>query len=437
MIRYVIIAFLVFVYTCCWGQRLLTLEDAQEILLKNNINIQQSKLQQKIAKINLEQAYDAITPNIGFSTNNQHTMGLNFDQITGQLVTGNQWTNVVNTNISSGVVLFQGFKGINTIRANKLQVEIAELDTEKLKHELQIQLLTLYFQTLINYDLHQASLEQIELSEQQLRQEETKIEVGKSTLVDLAQARNKIANDALNITNTKNAYDLSLLKLKQLLEFDSEMNIILVAPMSKPETDLLSKYHIETDVDPYIQLLNKRIDLSHINTKLSKTGYYPTISFNSSYGTNYSSRRFASAFSSKVMPLWDQMNQNRSLYLGLSLSYALYDKFTTKANVKKSQIQTENLSLERDKVLRERKQNIEQARLEHAASLEEQKAVQTAYETNQINYDAMNQRYNVGKSSSIDLFKAMTDLNIAQFRTIMSKYNMMLKAELLKLQTKR
>ncbi|HMR19047.1 MAG TPA: hypothetical protein PKA53_07090 [Sphingobacterium sp.] len=47
----------------------------------------------------------------------------------------------------------------------------------------------------------------------------------------------------------------------------------------------------------------------------------------------------------------------------------------------------------------------------------------------------MSQRYEVGKSSSIDLFRIMTDLNMAEFRTITSKYNMMLKAELLKLQT--
>ncbi|HMR19048.1 MAG TPA: TolC family protein [Sphingobacterium sp.] len=156
------------------------------------------------------------------------------------------------------------------------------------------------------------------------------------------------------------------------MELDSE-EITLIAPNSKIETELLAHHQIEQANDPYIQLLNKRIELSYINSKLDKAGYYPTLSLNSSYGTNYSSRRYASAFSSNVMPLWNQMNQNRSLYLGISLSYTLYNKFATRANIKKSQIQTENLTLEKDKVLRDRKQTIEQARLEYLASLEERK----------------------------------------------------------------
>lgn len=47
----------------------------------------------------------------------------------------------------------------------------------------------------------------------------------------------------------------------------------------------------------------------------------------------------------------------------------------------------------------------------------------------------MNERYEVGKSSSIDLYKTLTDYNVAEFRTINAKYNVLLKYELLKIQT--
>lgn len=430
----------VFIFTillCLWysgrGQEVLTLDSAKKILFENNINIKQSDLQRKITKISLQQAYDALIPNLSLNANNQHTMGLVFDQITGQLITGNQWSNTINTNISSGVVLFQGFKEFNIIKSGRLNLEIANLDIDKLKHELQLQLVGLFFQTLINRDLYQASVEQSRLSQQQLEAEEIKIEVGKSTLVDLAQAKNKVSNDDLNITNTKKAYELSLLKLKQLLEMDTGVAIDLQIPSLNVD-DLSVSLTGGSSQDVYLSLLDKKIEQSKVNSAIARAGYYPTLTLNSSYGTNYSSRRFSSSFSSQVMPIWDQMNQNRSLYIGFGLSYPLFDRFATKRNVSKTQINTETLILELDKVKRDRKYIIEQARLEYWAALDEQKAVNAAMETNSINYQAMNERYNVGKSSSIDLFKAMTDFNVMEFRAITAKYNVLLKAELLKLQ---
>lgn len=414
------------------AQTYLTLEEAKDVLLANNLHIKQSELQEKIAKISQQQAYDAFLPNLSIGVNNQNTMGLNFDQITGQLITGNNWTNYANATASTGIVLFQGFKDINEVRSTKLGVDISKLDTDKLKHELQIQLISLYFQTLINLDLYEASVAQSKLSEQQLKDEEMKIEVGRSTLVDLAQAKNKLANDQLNITNTRNAYQLSLLRLKQLLEFDVEDEIELVKPTAELVESVLF-HDIFLENDPYLRLVEKRIELGKIGVKIAKSGYYPTLSLNSGYATNYSSRRFSSPFSSTTMPLIDQMNLNRSLFLNVGITYNLFDKFTTRSNVAKSRVNLLSLTLEKDRVARERKQAIEQARMEYLAAQEERKAVQSTYDASKVNFEAMSERYNVGKSSSIDLYRAQTDYNIAEFKTITSRYNMMLKAEILKL----
>lgn len=416
-----------------YSQTYLTLKDARGLLLEQNLHIQQSELQEKISKINLQQAYDAFLPNISLSVNNQNTMGLNFDQVTGQLITGNNWTNYGNATASTGIVFFQGFRDINEVRSNRLAVELSKLDTDKLKYELELQLISLYFQTLINLDLHQASFEQSKLSEQQLHEEEIKIEVGRSTLVDLAQARNKLANDQLNMTNTKNAYQLSLLRFKQLLEFDVEDDIQLVKPSEKLAEAHFYPLHIDVDNDIYLRSMDTRIKIAEIGVKIAKSGYYPTLSLNSGYSTNYSSRRFASPFSREVMPLIDQMSLNRSLFLNVGLSYNLFDKFTTRSNVAKSRINLLSLTLEKDRVTRERRQEMEQARMDYLAALEENKAVQSAYDASKASFEAMSERYNVGKSSSIDLYRTMTDYNIAEFQTITSKYNVMLKAEVLKL----
>lgn len=409
----------------------LSLDNAYKILEDNNINIKQSLLREKVARIDLDQAYDNIIPNLGFSMNNQNTMGLNFDQITGQLITGNQWTHFVNANVNSNITLFQGFRGYNTIQLNKVALDISKLDTKRLKHELQLQLVSLFFLSLINHDLYLLASEQAKLSEQMVQVEETKIETGKSTLLDLAQAKTKLANDQLNITNAKNAYDLSIFKLKQILEIDEEIE--LIKPQLHTIQNLESNY-VNILNDPYLQIINRKIDQSILNKRLAKASLFPTISFNTSYGTNYSSQRFISAYDRTRMPVLDQMNNNRSLFLNLTLSYNIFDKNVTKANIAKANINAENLILERDKITRERQQTYNQLQLEWRSAIEENKAIETTYGSSKMNYEAMLHRYEVGKNSSIDLFKALTDFNMNEFKKITSLYNILLKEELIKLQ---
>lgn len=409
----------------------LSLNEAYKILEQNNTNIKQSLLREKLARIDLDQSYDNLIPNLGFSMNNQNTMGLNFDQITGRLITGNQWSHFVNVNVNSSITLFQGFRGYYTIHLSKVALDISKLDTKRLKHELQLQLLSLFFQSLINNDLFRVASEQAKLSEQMVQVEEAKIETGKSTLLDLAQAKTKLANDKLNITNAKNAYDLSIFKLKQLLEVDEEIE--LLKPQLEEIRNLENGY-VNNFNDPYLQIINRKIDQSILSKRLASAGLFPTISFNTGYGTNYSSQRFLSAYDRNRMPLLDQLNNNRSLFLNITLVYNIFDNSVTKANIAKANINTENLILERDKITRERQQTYNQLQLELSAAIEENKAIESAYTSSKINYDAMLERYEVGKNSSIDLFKALTDLNMNEFKKVTSLYNIFLKEELIKLQ---
>lgn len=433
--RKLLASFFLLICQDIYAQLSLSLEEAFRLLEVNNLSIRQSELHQKIAKIDLDQSYYSLIPNLGFNINNQHTMGLNFDQITGQLVTGNQWSNTANATVSSTIFTFQGLKAIYIIKANKLNTDLAKLDTEKLKHELKLQLLLLFFQTMINADLHNASVEQAKLSTQQLEEEQIKIEVGKGTLIDVAQARNKLAVDQLNVSNAKSAYELSLLKLKQLLEFSKDTQIELKIPQKIDSQFVVQDYIINGfDQDLFVKQANKKIDYSSIQTNLARSSYYPIVSISSGYGTNYSSRRSVSPLSVQTMPFLEQMNQNRSLYIGLGVSFPIFDQFNRRSSVKKSLINTGVLELERDKIISERYRVLDQAHLEYQAAIEEQKALQVAYEASKANYEAMNERYSVGKSSSIDLYKVLTDYNIAEFRRINSKYNVLLKEEILKLQ---
>lgn len=411
------------------SQLILELEEARQLLRKSSKSIHQSELQQKAVKVDLDQAYNALIPNLSISVNNQHIMGLNFDQITGQLITGDQWNNTSNATVSSSIFNFQGLKSLHNIKLAKLGIELAKIETEKLTYDLELQLLELFFQGLINTDLYKASLEQTKLSIRQLELEEIRVNLGKGTLLDVAQAKNKLATDQLNVSRTKKALKLTLIRLKQLLDLPNDIVLELAVP-KKNSYRLVDKY-LTIRKDPYIQQLDKKIEISHIQTKIAQSYHYPSIVINTGYGTNYSSRRLIPSLPFNTMPLLEQLNQNRSLHIGIGISYNIFDRFNAKANTKKSRINTETLLLEKHNIFLERQLALERATLEFQATIDEQNALEIAYEATKVNYQAMNERYEVGKSSSIDLYKALTDYNISEFRRITNKYDVMLKNEIL------
>ncbi len=100
-------------------------------------------------------------------------------------------------------------------------------------------------------------------------------------------------------------------------------------------------------------------------------------------------------------------------------------------NTRTAKINQQSLNYEKEKITRERKQVISQGALEYVASQEELSAIEAAYEANKANYEAIKERYNVGKSSSIDVYRALTEFNISEFRSITSRYQVFYKKEML------
>ncbi|WP_286733944.1 MULTISPECIES: TolC family protein [Sphingobacterium] len=424
LIKIVFINLLVVIPKLVFSQRQIDWVSAKDLLYTNNMSLKQSFLKEKIAINNVNIARGNLYPNLTFTANNQHTMGLVFDPVSGKLITGNQWSNYATGNLGTTVVLFQGGQKLLALDVERANWGIAEIETEKLLQELELQLLAVFTQTLINHDLWQASKSQRLLSAEQVKQEETLMDVGKRTLIDLAQAKAKFANDNLNTVTTKNAYELSMLKIKQILDISESEDIQLFLPKELEQIPLITSFDQRSDL--YVKSIDRQLDLQNLKIKLARTNYFPTLVFNGSYGTNYSSQR-QNIHTGKVITFWDQLNQNRTLYGNLSLTMPIFDGFRTKNTIYSEKLAAKSLLYEKEKKIVERRQIHTQAIIEYQAAQEELKAIQASYEANKINYEALNERYKVGKSSSIDLYKAMTEYNISEYKLITSRYQLFYK----------
>src|SRR5690606_37108881 len=210
------------------AQQKITVQEAVDRALQNNLQIKQTEFQMSIAEQDVLQARMNFYPTLNAGGNWGQSWGLSFDQTAGRLVT--QSVNSAGLRVSSSFDLFQGFQKINTVKANKYSLLASESNVERAKNDLTLSVLTTYLEALTNYDMMLASQDQLKLSQEQLRVMEINVEAGNRTLADLYQAQNQVATDEFNVTTSENAYELAILNLKQLMEMDPNVEIVLDRP---------------------------------------------------------------------------------------------------------------------------------------------------------------------------------------------------------------
>src|SRR5690606_7606981 len=200
--------------------------------------------------------------------------------------------------IGSSVPIFEGFQRVNQVRANKFLLLADQSNAERIKSDLVLSVVTTYLEALTNQDLLEAGKQQLALSTSQLEVEQINVNVGNRTLADLSQAQSLVAADELNVTSAQNAYDLSMLNLKQLMEIDPSVSIELEKP---PLPDFESKVTAYSAQDVYsqakvnfpeIRQAAYNADAAKTNIEVLKGGLYPSLSLRGGLSTGYSSASY-------------------------------------------------------------------------------------------------------------------------------------------------
>lgn len=416
------------------AQETITLEKALEISLANNLQIKQVQFQASLSEQDVEQAKMNFFPTLNTGISSDFRWGSYFDQLTGQLNTKS--VNSINGNASSSLMIFQGFQRINQVLANKYLLLANQSNYEKAKNDLELAVVTTYLEALTNQDLALASLEQLKLSKQQLEVEQINFDVGNKTLADLAQAKSQVAIDESNVTSTQNAFDLSILNLKQLMEMDPSVSIVLEKPILSDPSNIESSYsasevfNYAVESFPEIQSAQYNSEAARKNVDIFKGGYYPTLSASAGLGTGYTSS-FIDPQTNEIMIFREQLKANRSEFIGLSLNIPIFNNFRTRIGVRKAKISYQNALLGEQRAKNDLNKVINQAVLDLRAAGKNYTSSRLVFESMKEAFNVIKQRYDVGLANSIELSTSQTNMNKAEFDFITAKYNMIFRSKVI------
>lgn len=423
------------------AQQLVPIRAAVEQALNNNLQVKQAQFQAALSEEDLKLAKNQFYPSVNAQAGGSMRFGRYFDQTTGQLVPS---VNTANASVTADLPIFQGFQRVNQILANKNQLAADQSNVEKVKNDLILSVVTTYLEALTNQDLLTAAQQQLKLSQQQLEVAEANYEVGNNTLADLSQAKSQVATDELNVTSAQNAFELSILNLKQLMEMNPAEQITLEKPTIE-SVEAIPVLHNANDVYQQAIALQPDIKMAAFSTKvaeknidIAKGAYYPTLGFGAGYGTSVSSvaSRLV-GLDANGDPIYerinfgDQLRENESPYIGLSLNIPIFNKFQTKINVNKAKINYQNALTNEQLTKNNLNKVIHQAVLDLRSAQARYYSTETAFASAKDAFEVIRQRYEVGLANSVELFTAQTTMNKSEFDHIQARYDLIFRSKVI------
>ncbi|WP_457272034.1 TolC family protein [Pedobacter sp. UYEF25] len=411
------------------SQEVITLQQAVEKTLNNNLQVKQSQLEESLAVENLSQSKYALYPTLNGSASTGLSFGQSRDQNTFQVI--NQKFTSVSGGLSAGVNIFQGFQLLNTIKQNKILLDVNKTATEKVKNDLILQVITQYLQILYNKDFLRAAKDQLGVSNQLLKREQALLDAGSKTLADISLAKSQSATSELNVTNAENALTISYITLAQLMDISSATRYEVQAP----SLDKFKKMQDSVDAEGiYQKALGEfpDIKLAALNTAaaakgidIAKGNFYPRLQLGAGLQSAYSDPSFPSRSFSQQLS--DRFGQN----VGLSLQIPIFNGFVARSSVRRAKINfVQNQTQEQlsknnlNKVIYQAVADLKGADSRYSSTL-------NAFNAQKDAFYAVEQRYNVGLDNSLDFNTAQTNRNKAEIDFIQAKYDLLFRGKLI------
>lgn len=411
------------------AQEVITLQQAVDKTLTNNLQVKQSKLSESLAEETLSQSKLALYPTLNGSVNTGLSFGQSRDQNTFQVI--NQKFTSFSSGLNTGVDVFQGFQKINQIKQNKILLDAGKSNTEKVKNDLILQVVTSYLQILYNKDFLRAAQDQLTVAKQQLNQQQQLLDVGNKTLADLSQSKSQVATAELNVTNATNALSISYITLAQLMDIPSSTAYEVQAPVIDNFKDLSTKVNAE-EVYRTSAAQFPDLKLASLNTAAAKKGidvakgnYYPRLSFGGGLQTSYSDPSFpARSFT-------EQLNDRFGQNIGLSLSVPIFNGFSARSTVRRAKINLMQTETQEQLAKNNLNKIIYQAVADLKAAESRYESTGNAFTAQKDAFYVIEQRYGVGLVNSLDYSTAQTNRNKAEIDYIQAKYDLIFRAKVI------
>ncbi len=406
-----------------------TLQECVTHALENNITVVRGENTLKINEEDIKGAKGNFLPSVNASLSQSMSLGQS-QVFTGSFVDRTSHSTGVSLGVSQSV--FNGFRNIYQRDLAELNLETNKLRLNNIRDDISLNVVNAYLNVLFNKENLETAKAQVEFSQKQVNQTKDLVEAGTQPRANIYDAEATLSSDIQRLTVAENNFNLALLSLSQLLQIPYDGFNVEIIEVDKPAALLMYKdikpilnYAMENRNE--IKVAKKNIEVSQLNTKISESGYLPSVNFSYGFGTN----AFYSNLTQNEDALFQQLNDNKGHSFSLSVGIPIFSRFQNKTSVAKSKISEENSKLDLQQAKLNLESVIQRAFTDAQAALKTYIAAQKSLESQELAFSNSQDRYNLGSMNSFDLEQARIRLINAQSSLINAKYDFVFKTKIL------
>ncbi len=396
--------------TACYAQEKLTLQQAIELTLQNNFDIQLRSNQVSVAKNNVSLANAGIMPLITGNFTNNHSVQ-NSEQTLAN-GTQQQQDNAKNANTNVGINLnwriFDGFAMFaNYTRLQKLQTS-GELNFRLTVENTLSDVMNTYFDLVRQNQYIHSFLSAVEVSQIRLKNSQARYSIGKASKLEVLAAKVDLNTDTTNLMRQQDAFQQAKTQLNLLMGRSLETNFTVSDTIALQGTftyaELLQAVQTK---NPEIRLADIQQQVAKLNLTQVRASRYPGISLNTGY--NFSNSSSALGFAREAT--------GRGFTYGITASMPLFNGFLQSRNEKNANLGVNSAQIQFKQTQQRIQAQLQQAYQTYTTNLVLVRLETQNQETAKQNMDISLDKFRLGSLSAIEFREAQLNYLNASART--------------------
>jgi len=414
-----------------------TLEECVEHAIKNNVSIKQIELDNKLAEIDIKDAYGGFLPNVNASASHSWNIGLNTNITTGILE--NQTTQFTSMGASAGVDIFKGMQNQNRYRKSKLALISSQYQHLKMEEDVALNVVNAYLQVLFNKETLKVQKQQLNTDSLQLIRSQALVDAGMIPSGDLFDMKATIATDKQRIIQAEYALLVSKMSLAQLLQMEDfkEFDIADVEYEFQPNTIFFespeSIYEKARSERTELKIAENNVKIAEKDVDIAKGAHLPTLTGFYSFSSRVSYAKIPDGQGGETSPppFFDQFDLYKGHSFGLQLNIPIFNGFAARNNVQRTKVNLEKNKLALAQTELDLERNIYTAYSDAKGAMETYLATKEMLKAREEAFRYTKERYENGMATAFDYNQSQTVLVNTQSDLLRTKYDYLFRTRIL------
>ena len=380
------------------SQKTWTLEHCIAYALEHSFTQETQNYNAEISKERWRQTKRDMLPTISVSYPRYNvSFGRTLDGVTNSFV-DTRFVSGLSSGLSSSITLFESFKRWHTLSYQKLIYESSKFDKQQAQYDLAFKIMDLFNSVLFQEGALEIVKEQQSANVLRQKTITKKVALGLVAKAEFYDIEATTSADDLQVLKAKNAVKAAKLTLIQAMNLNTEsisiiQDVDMVSLINNDNLlDIDNIFNVSQTILPSLQQSKIGVETAKKEVAIQKTRRLPSVRLGASISTSYSENSIDT--SGNTIPFNEQIKNNQSKFIGLSLNYSLFGNGRTRSSIKIAKIQLEKaetqLKLEEQrtyKIIQELLQKNEALIAEEQLNLKKVKAKEKAYQIAQKKYE--------------------------------------------------